>query len=124
MYSFGLSSPSGHKKYKEPRAKFFKKINKSVLSHIICYLEHDDHEAVRFRGETISITCQLKKIQKISMIRLKNETEDLLLSITKNCETLIKQTQSKPEGTLDFKLPNPREILQFNPSCNLGFHSI
>ena len=33
-YSFALSSPPGHKIYKEPRVKFFKKINKCVLSHI------------------------------------------------------------------------------------------
>ena len=31
------------------------------------------------------------------MIRPKNETEDSLLSITKNCETFIKQTHRKPE---------------------------
>ena len=29
------------------------------------------------------------------MIRPKNETEDLLLSITKNCEKLIEQTHRK-----------------------------
>ena len=29
------------------------------------------------------------------MIRPKNETEKLLLSITKNCETLIEQTHKK-----------------------------
>ena len=33
------------------------------------------------------------------MIRLGNETEDLLLSTTKNCETLIKQTHRKAEET-------------------------
>ena len=31
----------------------------------------------------------------LNMIRPKNETEDLLLSITKNCETLIEQTYKK-----------------------------
>ena len=31
------------------------------------------------------------------MIRPKNETEDLLLSITKNCETLIRQTYRNAE---------------------------
>ena len=36
------------------------------------------------------------------MIRPKNETENLLLSITKNCETLIKQTHRKP-GDLGFQ---------------------
>ena len=33
----------------------------------------------------------------LNMIRPKNETEDLLLSITKNCETLIEQTHKKAE---------------------------
>ena len=31
------------------------------------------------------------------MVRPKNESEDLLLSITKNCETLIQQTHRKAE---------------------------
>ena len=38
----------------------------------------------------------------LNMIRLKNQTEDLLLSVTKNCETLIKQTHQKAEETLEF----------------------
>ena len=29
----------------------------------------------------------------LNMIQPKNKTEDLLLSITKNCETLLKQTR-------------------------------
>ena len=62
LYSFALSSPPGHKIYKEPRVKLFKKINKSVLSHITFYLEDDDHKAVDFNNETISFTCQLIKI--------------------------------------------------------------
>ena len=49
------------------------------------------------------------------MIRPKNETEDLLLSITKNCETLIDQTHRKAEETLEFKLIKPREIFFFKP---------
>ena len=43
------------------------------------------------------------------MIRPKNETEDLLLSITKNCETLIKQTHRKAEKTLVFKMTKPEK---------------
>ena len=62
LYSFALSSPPGHKIYKEPRVKLFKKINKSVLSHITFYFEDDDHKAVDFNGETVSFTCQLVKI--------------------------------------------------------------
>ena len=62
LYSFVLSSPPGHKIYREPRIKLFKKVNKSVLSHITFYFEDDDHKAVDFNGETISFTCQLIKI--------------------------------------------------------------
>ena len=62
LYSFALSSPPGHKIYKEPKIKLFKKINKSVLSHITFYFEDDDHKPVDFNNETISFTCQLIKI--------------------------------------------------------------
>ena len=62
LYSFALSSPPGHKIYKEPRIKLFKKINKPVLSHITFYFEDDDHKAVDFNNEIISFTCQLNKI--------------------------------------------------------------
>ena len=44
----------------------------------------------------------------LNMIRPKNETEDLLLLITKNCETLIDQTYRKPEETLEFKIFKPK----------------
>ena len=49
------------------------------------------------------------------MIQPRNETEDLLLSIANNCETLSEQTDSKPEGTLQFKMIKPRETFHFNP---------
>ena len=62
LYSFSLDQPPGHKSYKEPKVKLFKKINKSVLSHITFYLEDDDYKAVDFIGKTISFTCQLSKI--------------------------------------------------------------
>ena len=62
LFSFALSSLPGHEIFKEPRVKLFKKVNKSVLSHITFYFEDDDHKAVDFNGETISFTCQLIKI--------------------------------------------------------------
>ena len=62
LYSFALDQSPGHKIYKEPKVKLFKKINKSVLSHIIFYFEDYDYKAVDFNGETISFTCQLIKI--------------------------------------------------------------
>ena len=61
LYSFALSSP-GHKIYKERRIKLFKRINKSVLSHINFYFEDDEYKPVDFNGETVSFTCQLIKI--------------------------------------------------------------
>ena len=62
LYSFALSSPPGHKIYNQPRVKLFKKINKTVLSHITFYLEDDDHRPVDFQNETVSFTCQIIKI--------------------------------------------------------------
>ena len=49
------------------------------------------------------------------MIQPKNEIEDLLLSITKNCENLVEQTHRKPEESLEFKMLKSREIFHFNP---------
>ena len=51
----------------------------------------------------------------LNMIRPKNQSEDLILSITKNCQTLIKQTHRKAEETLEFKMIKPREIFHFKP---------
>ena len=50
----------------------------------------------------------------LNMIRPKTKTEDLLLSITKNCERLVQQTHRKPEETLEFKMIKPRENFHFN----------
>ena len=53
------------------------------------------------------------------MVRPKNQTEDFLLSITKNCETLIERTHRKPEETLEYKITKPRETFVFNPSVKV-----
>ena len=53
------------------------------------------------------------------MIRPKNGREDFLLSITKNCETLIQQTHTKPQETLEFKMIKPRETFHFNPPIQI-----
>ena len=53
------------------------------------------------------------------MIQPKNEAEDLLISITKNCETLIELTHRKTEETLKFKLTKPRETVHFNPPTQI-----
>ena len=41
------------------------------------------------------------------------KTEDVLLSVTKNCETLIKQTDTKPRKMLEFKLTQSKETSSF-----------
>ena len=51
----------------------------------------------------------------LNMIGPKTKTEGLLLSITKNCETLIEQTHRKAEETLEFRMIKPRETFHFNP---------
>ena len=55
----------------------------------------------------------------LNIIRPKTQTEDLLLSITKNCETLIEQTHRKAEGTLEFKMNKSREIFHFSPPIQI-----
>ena len=55
----------------------------------------------------------------LNMIQPKNQTEVLLLSITKNCETLIEQTHRKPEETLEFKMTKPKETFHFKPPYSI-----
>ena len=55
----------------------------------------------------------------LKMIQPKSETEDLLLSITKNCEMLIEQTHRKAEETLEFKMNKSREIFHFSPPIQI-----
>ena len=62
LYYFSLDQPPGHKIYKEPKVKLFKKINKSILSHITFYFEDDDYKSVDFNNEIVFFTCQLIKI--------------------------------------------------------------
>ena len=51
----------------------------------------------------------------LKMIQPKIETQHLLLSITEKCETLIKQTYTKAEETLEFKLTKQRKTFHFKP---------
>ena len=53
------------------------------------------------------------------MIQPKNKSEDLILSITKNCETLIEQTHRKLEETLEFKLKKSSETFHFSPTVEV-----
>ena len=55
----------------------------------------------------------------LNKIRPKTETEDLLLSFTKNCETLIDQTHRKGEAALEFKKITPKETFHFKPPISI-----
>ena len=56
----------------------------------------------------------------LKRIRRKNETEALLLSITKNSETLIEQTHTKPQETLEIKMTKPGETIRFIPPIQIN----
>ena len=43
------------------------------------------------------------------------EPEDFLLLITKKCETLIHQTNTKAQETLEFKMVKSRETFHLKP---------
>ena len=56
----------------------------------------------------------------LNKIQPNKKTEEVLLSITKNCETHIRQTHRKAEETLEFKLAKPRETFQFKPPFQIS----
>ena len=47
------------------------------------------------------------------MVRPKNKTETMVLSITKNCQSFIKRTHTNPQEMLEFKLTKTRETFSF-----------
>ena len=51
----------------------------------------------------------------LKKIRAENETESLLLLLTKNCPRLFEQTHRKAEETCKFKMNEPRETFHCNP---------
>ena len=53
------------------------------------------------------------------LIQPKNETEYLILSLTKNCGTPIEQTHRKAEETLKIKMTKPREKFHLNPPIQI-----
>ena len=55
----------------------------------------------------------------LNMIRPKNKTEDLVLSITKNCEKLTEQTHTKPQETLEFKMIQSKQTFHFKPPIGI-----
>ena len=55
----------------------------------------------------------------LNMVRPKNQTEDLLLSITKNSQTFFKQTHRKAEETLELKMIKPKETFHFKPPIQI-----
>ena len=49
----------------------------------------------------------------------KYETEDLLISSTKICETLIEQTSRKAEETLEIKMIQSKQTFHFKPPISI-----
>ena len=54
----------------------------------------------------------------LDMIRPKNKTEELLLSINKSCETLFTQITQNHEKK-EIKLYKPGETFSFKPSISM-----
>ena len=55
----------------------------------------------------------------LNINKIENEMEVFSLSITKNCETLIKKTYTRPEESLQFRLNKSRELFHFNPPIQI-----
>ena len=51
----------------------------------------------------------------LSMIRPKNQAEDFLLTKTKSCETLIKQTHTRSQETFEYKKSQSKQTFHFKP---------
>ena len=62
LFGFVLDKPIGFKVFCEPETIHYKKINKSVLNTMTCYLKDDSDEVVDFNGETLTFTVQMIKI--------------------------------------------------------------
>ena len=60
---------------------------------------------------------------KLDKIKPKNETEVLIVSKTRNGETFIEQTHTKPEETVEFRLNQLKENFSFNLSIILRLDS-
>ena len=56
-------------------------------------------------------------------VQPENKTEQLFLPITKNCGRLVKQTYTKSQETLEFKITKSRETFLLKPSIKLGLDS-
>ena len=57
------------------------------------------------------------------MVRPRNEIEDSLFSLTKNCDTVVDQTHTNPQEALEYKPTKSSETFSLKPSINLGFNS-
>ena len=54
------------------------------------------------------------------MIRSQNQPEKLLISKTKNCQTLFEQTKTKPQKTLEFTMDKQMQTFPINPPIKLS----
>ena len=81
-----------------------------ILGYIYTYMSIYTRVYIQF-NECLQL---YEFFMNLNRSRPKSETEGFLLSINKNCETLIEQTHRKAEETLEFKMTKPRETFTFN----------
>ena len=62
LFSFVLDKPPGYKIFYNPEIVPFKKQNKSVWNTTTFYLGDDNHEKVKFNGETVTFALSMIKI--------------------------------------------------------------
>ena len=63
LFSFIFDKPAGYKVFCKPETIHYKKINKSALNTITCYLEDEKNEVVDFNGEPLTFTIQMINIR-------------------------------------------------------------
>ena len=102
------------------------------MSHITFHLENDDHKPVGINIQRKTFTCQLEKIRvtldsahrfqtpklNLNFYLSEHETDELLLSITKNCAPVVNQNQKESQQTVQFVLSLPMEAFSFTSPLN------
>ena len=61
LCSFSLGNRPGYKIFKEPRVKFLRRKNKSLLFQKTIYIDDNNNKPVYFDRKTVNFTCQLTK---------------------------------------------------------------
>ena len=83
-------------------------------------LNQKQQKLVHFRvNETKIFHKNNKKFLNIISAQISEKNNELILFIKKHTDTLIEQTKTKPQETLDFKMKKQMETFSFSPPINL-----